>query len=300
MAQPNQKFRAVTLPRVIVALALAWGATHYFPLQHLLHQSDSTSTPFKARKTVPPNAAFPFGHPYFRYSVIPGGAYTREELEKALKADSVAAAHYSDFKVSDARLVTLDSDRLSYVSYRVGDRVYWTQRQILLRKGEKLLTDGTHFARTRCGNRLTDRPTAPAISEVEPAEKVFNAPVIVQVASGSIVPQLDAAPDLPFEIAGTRINGLPDPLSNLADPILPDAPTTSSYIPTPNEHEKPIIFATDGAVAMTGLPFYGPSETPPVSGVPEPGTAALGGIALIGIALVGRRVRNGRRPGSAQ
>ncbi len=289
MAQQNQ-FTGITVPRLVLALMIGWGAAHYFPLQKLLHPANSRSAPFTARKTALPNPAFPFGHPYFPYSVIPGGAFTREELEKALKADTVAAAHYSDFKVSNTRIVKLDSDRMCYVSYRVGDRVYWTRKQIRLKKGETLLTDGVHFARTRCGNRLADRPTEPAISEMEPAEKMFEAPKIVQVLAANATPQLDEAPSLPFEIAGTRITGLPDSLASLADPILPDAPTTSSYIPTPNEHEKPLIFATDGAVAMTGLPFAY-AETPPASGVPEPGTAALGGIALIGFALVGQRVR---------
>jgi hypothetical protein len=290
---PNSKL--FTLPRVLLALALAWVAAYYFPLSKLIHPADGRSSPFTARKGAQPNPAFPFGHPYFPYSVIPGGAYTRAELEKALQADSVAAAHYSDFNVAKAHVITLDSDRLSYVSFRKGDKVYWTSHQIRLKKGETLLTDGVHFARTRCGNRLSDRPSDPVVTDVEPAEKVFNAPAMVLPPAPNVVPQMDEAPGLPFEIASTRITGLPESLANLADPILPDAPTVSSYTPTPNEHEKPPIFATDGAIAMTGLPFSYPSETPPVSGVPEPGTAALGGLALIAVALIGRRMQNQRK-----
>jgi hypothetical protein len=239
----------------------------------------------------------PFGHPYYRYSVIPGGAHTPEELKSALAHDPVAASHYSDFRLDKTHLVTLQNDKVCYVSYRVGDKLYWTRRPITLHKGEALLTDGVHYARTRCGNRVSEIAPAQSAAVSDPDEHVFNAPATVQMAWTVKVPELDAAPDVPFQIAGNRITGLPEPLANLARPIIPDPPADveRDYIPTPHEHEKPPIFAIDGSLDGSILPVFFPSETPPVSGVPEPGTAALGGLAFIGVALVGRRMRNRKK-----
>lgn len=292
------KYRVITVTRVLCALVLAWAAAHYFPLGHMAPAKKAAPAPFTAKTAV--HAPTPFGHPYYRYSVIPGGAYTAEELRTALAHDPVAASHYADFRVEKARVVTLDSDKVCYVSYRVGDKLYWTRRPLTLRKGETLLTDGVHYVRTRCGNRLSDNPPPQSTAMVEPDEHVFNTPAPVETAWTTKVPEMDAAPDVPFQIAGNRITGLPEPLANLATPLMPQpAPNIErDYVPTPHEHEKPPIFATDGPFTASAPPIFFPAETPPVSGVPEPGTAALGGLALIGIALLGRRRMTKHRNGS--
>jgi hypothetical protein len=183
------------------------------------------------------------------------------------------------------------------VSYRIGDKVYWTRRRITLHKGEKLLTDGVYFARAGGGNRLGERPTEPSLPSDEPDEKVFIAPTPVQMSLTLQKPELDPAPPLPFDIAGSRITGLPDPLQSLAELIDPEAPAPTvirDYVPTPHEHSKPPIFAVDAPLNATTPPVFFPSETPPVSNVPEPGTWALAGLALVGTALLSRRF-TGRR-----
>jgi hypothetical protein len=292
VAESAKKIRVITLTRILCALALAWAAAHYFPLQRFSSAQPSHPAFFQVKAASHASASTPFGHPYYRYSVIPGGAYTAEELKTALAHDPVAASHYTGFRVDKTHIVTLQSDRVCYVSYRVGDKLYWTRRPITLHKGEPLLTDGVHYARTRCGNRVADSPPPQSAAISEPDERVFNAPATVQMAWTMKVPEMDAGPDVPFQIAGNRITGLPEPLANLAKPLIPEPYANNverDYIPTPHEHEKPPIFATDGSLDASLLPVFFPSETPPVSGVPEPGTAALGGLALIGIALLGRR-----------
>jgi hypothetical protein len=176
--------------------------------------------------------------------------------------------------------------------------VYWTRRLITLHKGEKLLTDGVHFARARCGNRLVESPTEPSLPSDEPDEKMFVAPTAVQMSLTLQKPELDPAPPLPFDIAGTRITGLPDPLQNLAkliDPGAPEPTVIRDYVPTPHEHSKPPIFATDVPLQSTVLPVFFPGETPPVSSVPEPGTSALAGLTLLGVAILSRRFTSHRR-----
>lgn len=92
----------------------------------------------------------------YPYSVIPGGAYNSAELRNAAMDDPLVHDHYRDFDLTRTRLVILRESRRQYVSYRMGSEIFWTKKRLLIPKGEVLLTDGTHYARTRCGNRLTD------------------------------------------------------------------------------------------------------------------------------------------------
>jgi hypothetical protein len=283
----SRKPPLITIPRIALALALAWVAARYFPIQNLF-RSNTSHFVFQARHIPAPDLSSPFGHPYYRYSVIPGGAYSRVELERALSNDSVAAAHYTGFRTQDARIISLEEDRHCYLSYRVGDRVYWTRRLVKLTKGEKLLTDGVHYARARCGNRLQDQP-AHESAAVEPDEKAFSAPVPVDVKTEQHTDELDPAPELRFEISTTRIAGLPDSLASLAKPFVPDAPAYNEYVPP--EHYKPPIFVEDGTRMISMLPLFAPAN------VPEPSTAAMTMTALLGFALafVGVRFKANRQ-----
>jgi hypothetical protein len=99
------------------------------------------------------------------------------ELQAAIQNDSVVSSHYSDFNVRSAHLIWLAKERQAFVSYRLGDRIFWTTRKVTLRAGETLLTDGMHLARTRCGNRISDVPVAPT-SPAEPTDRTMNPPVV--------------------------------------------------------------------------------------------------------------------------
>ncbi len=113
--------------------------------------------------------------PVFPYSIIPGGARSREALERSIETDPVVRAHYANFDVASTRVVRLTQPRLAYVSYRVGSDVYWTRRPLVLHAGETVLTDGRHYARTRCGNQLASAP--PVVSEDEPSLEILNTPL---------------------------------------------------------------------------------------------------------------------------
>jgi len=63
------------------------------------------------------------------------------------------------------------------VSYRIGDRVYWTRRPVLLAPGEPVLSDGTNEVRARCGNRIDDRVLGET-SEAEPDAGVLDTPLV--------------------------------------------------------------------------------------------------------------------------
>lgn len=119
----------------------------------------------------------------YRNSVIPGGVHSAAELLAAVHADPVVNAHYADFNVASARLVHVEKSRLVHVSYRIGDKIYWTKHKVRLTLGEGLLTDGTHLARARCGNRIADEPEGPVLDD-EPAPEVLDT---VFVSSGDLI-----------------------------------------------------------------------------------------------------------------
>lgn len=132
-----------------------------------------------ARATAPANASAatppaPDTRYEYPYSVIPGGAWTADDLRHAVESDPVAANQYRDFDFGHARVVPLDHDSAFYVSYRLASGVFWTTERIHLRRGEIVLTDGTNFLRARSGSRLSDVPLLP-VSSLEPTSLEMDA-----------------------------------------------------------------------------------------------------------------------------
>jgi hypothetical protein len=188
----------------------------------------------------------------YPYSVIPGGAYSAQELRNAIEHDPVVAHHYAGFDLAKVRIIRLDGDRMEYVSYRMGDHVFWTNHELRLRKGEEVITDGTHLARTRCGNRLSDQAAKPT-SAAQPSAETLNSP--------AAAPEPAAEPEL---LAG---NYLPEMIPDGGSPFVPAGPTgpTGSIIP-------PVYFPIVGNEGPT--PSVVPPVPPPV-GTPEPGSLVL-------------------------
>ena len=114
--------------------------------------------------------------PVYRYSVIPGGAYSAVELRAKLRWDEVAAGHYQPFDLARLRTIESKFSVPVYFSYRVDHAIYWTRRPMRIPNGEVLLTDGRLYARTRCGNRISETPLGPTIlpPEAEPTQAAFD------------------------------------------------------------------------------------------------------------------------------
>jgi hypothetical protein len=81
--------------------------------------------------------------------------------------DPVVAEHYAGFAARRARAAPAQEERRMYVSFRVGESVYWTRASVRLAAGETLLTDGVNLARARCGNRLSLTPRTPIGPDVD-------------------------------------------------------------------------------------------------------------------------------------
>jgi hypothetical protein len=115
--------------------------------------------------------------PVYPYSVAPGGVRDARELKWITEHDPVVAEHYAGFDYGRAHVVKVVLAREVYVSYRIGSKLYWTRHPIRLKKGETLLTDGSMTARTRCGNRVEEKPQQ-ATSNFEPPAAKFDEPML--------------------------------------------------------------------------------------------------------------------------
>jgi hypothetical protein len=202
--------------------------------------------------------------PVYPYSVVPGGVKSASELKWMAQHDAVVASHYAGFDYEHARMVRLISARTAYVSYRIGNRLYFTRHRIMLRKGETVITDGKITARSRCGNRVEEAPQQATSSEEPPAIK-FDQPFLP--AAGTAL----SNPSVPFQSA------------LLNRPALGPALPLGLYDPLGNANWVPIM-----PPPLPGVCGVGKSKTGSVEGylcasggvggggtVPEPGTWLL-------------------------
>jgi hypothetical protein len=261
----------------------------------------------------------------FPYSIIPGGAANADALREAIAADPVVRAHYANFDLSRTRVVRLTEPRVAHVSYRIGDDVFWTKKPLLLKAGERLLTDGEHYARTRCGNQLAASPGP--VSTDEPPAGAFDSP-LHRLQSGAWVPPIPpvsattGSPGPGADSPGPVFigGGFPFPIGAIqaGDPggtrppiaAAPPPAIGSGSAPIDGQVFSPIVIASIPPPGDPGDPPPGTDDPdppqrprilndPPGGGntrqVPEPQLLML--IGTGGLAWLGRRVRKKRNAG---
>jgi hypothetical protein len=233
--------------------------------------------------------------PIYRFSVIPGGVYSADELGGARRTDAPVALHYADFRSDRAVLGTLTRDSLMYVSYRKADRIYWTAKKHRIRKGEAVLSDGTHLARARCGNRLSFTPMSPLMPGLQLPEEAFDAPEPPEELNLPKAPPLTPGfdgPDLPLAMVLPRAETFPTTEATRS-PVTPFgffpiiAPIGMIGVPGGGP-------ARPGTGANTGIPgVIGAAPGGVLGAVPEPATLTLipAGLACLLIGLRRRRSR---------
>ena len=271
----------------------------------------ATAEPVTAPFWPPDSKLLAAGHsrPVYPYSVIAGGAESPQELREAVLVDSVVAEHYADFDLANARRVTLDAPKLVYVSYRIGNKVFWTKNKLALRKGEAVLTDGRNMARTRCGNRISVlpvRPNAPA----EPTASELEAPVFPAIVSSPYLAAYSPAPPALYSGPGPSSGGLGASFVPVA-PFFPlpggggivgsegsstPPPGGGGGTPPPGGGGGTPPPGGGGGTPPPGgggtPPPGGGGGTPPPVGIPEPGTATL---VLVGLGAAAMRARRKRK-----
>jgi hypothetical protein len=203
----------------------------------------------------------------YPYSVIPGGVESAAELRNSVTRDPVVAEHYGDFDIARARVVRLNQDRLLYVSYRLGNRVFWSKKRFTLHKGEAVITDGEHMARTRCGNRIAEAPAGPVMA-VEP-DFESAPPAMAEALAGA--PDFLAAPFAPGDVALT-----PPPTSGISTGSGPSGGSIGSPGPPIGGGGGP------PSHGVTPPPVTPPIVPPPIP-APEPETLLMLATGLTGI-----------------
>jgi hypothetical protein len=191
-----------------------------------------------------------------RDSVLPGGVRGAADLASKLAHDPVARVHYANFNVARASLIRVEKSRLVHVSYRIGDKIYWTKNKVRLAAGEELLTDGAHLVRTRCGNRIADSRQAMESSN-EPAPDVLDA---LMVSADSLTGDPENLVD-----PSAGVTNFTAPAAALLAPAaqvrLFPLHTLADLAP-PNTGLYPILYAPLPASLAAALPTAAPTSTP--------------------------------------
>lgn len=212
--------------------------------------------------------------PIYPYSIVSGGVRNGQELKAAMQQDPVVGLHYAGFDSAHARLVQLLTERSVYLSYRIGNRVYWTRHRVKLHKGETLLTDGKMTARTRCANRVEETPQQESSSMEPPAAK-FDEPIMPAIGTALETPSVPFQTSLERAASSGPPLGMYDPIGGggwtpLAPPPLPSVCGISGATKKPAK--TGVVTASNGKGKKPNVDICSGAAT---SEVPEPSTWVL-------------------------
>jgi hypothetical protein len=154
-------------------------------------------------------------------------------LKKAIANDPIVAGHYRGFDLANARVEKLEKPKVAFVSYRMGNDVYWTRKPLVIRAGEKVLTDGVNIARTRCANQLSTMPGP--TSEFEPPAVTLDTPMLRPIPAPPIalsVPPIGVPlPPVGVPFPRTGVPLPPGPTFLTPPPVGTPAPTDTPLDP---------------------------------------------------------------------
>jgi hypothetical protein len=167
----NKRRKVIVVLLALVAL-LAAGAMVGRRAYHSVYMQP-------ARFAPPPPPQFRAARKVYPYSIVPGGVFDPQELKETMRVDPVALEHYGDIRIEDLVPVRIQSPLQAYVSYRIGNKIYWTAKKLNIPRGELVLTDGRNMIRARCGNRIALRMREGKISEQrdKDLETIFDSPI---------------------------------------------------------------------------------------------------------------------------
>jgi hypothetical protein len=228
--------------------------------------------------------SFPNSPPVYPYSVVPGGIHSMASLREVVDHDRVAAKHYSNLNLKSAHFVAGPERKYVFVSYRIGNKIFWTRKRVRIPQGEVLITDGSTWIRSRCGNQISETPRNPTSP---------NEPPIARLET----PELFIPPDpVPFDPTAPIIllaespppvllvpPGVPRSVPHIP-PVLVSLPVPPRAIPIP-----PIIVPPTTFTPPVNHPDP-PPDVPPVTPLPEPGSLLLL-VSGLGCAWFGARCK---------
>lgn len=175
----------------------------------------------------------------------------------------MAARHYFGFRRSLVHTTVSPFAEPVFLSYRLGNAIYWTSQPVRLARGETLLTDGENYARARCGNRISPTPQTP-VNDTEPAPKTLDRP---EPAPGKVVDLETWSEDrlLSFETPEILPSSVPMLVSTVPGTIAEFQTTPSWWVATPPGGF--LIVPIVGTIPRTLIP---PSPDPVIQPNPIP------------------------------
>lgn len=217
----------------------------------------------------------------YPYSVIPYGVQAPADLRRAMAGNAEIAAHFQAFDFRHAKFTVLQKDACAYVSFRKEGKISWTQKCIMLHRGELILTDGFYMIRALCGNQVSFTPQAP------------SAPVDVTLLGPAERPATEQAP--PTEVLAENISqptaaseqaiGMPiTPPPALPPVTVAGGPPTFPVVIPPHSGSGCCVTAKPHPPGSSHPPAPPTPPSPPVP-VPDGGYAAMFLLAGVVIAL---------------
>ena len=186
----------------------------------------------------------------FPFSVVPGGTITKEEVKAKVAADPTVREHYKGIDFDKLKPFRLTRPAMGYVSYRIGNKIFWTSQRLYLKPGEILLSDGISMLRGRCGNRVSLIPMGP-VRKGEPSQAVLDLPSWDSPVFQAMVREANSLDGgLPFSLPGDMPQTIASIQRDLPDSYFPVAPPPGLTGP-----------GAIGGGLPGGLPSGGPSDT---------------------------------------
>ena len=282
----HARLRRVSLALLALVLVgfTAWWIAFHHSSSSSLDALDSDSTLENPSQNLTSLAVNSFssasgteGRKVYPYSVVPGGVRSPEDLHQASLRDRVVSRHFSGFNFRRAKVVELHQAKLVYLSYRMGNKVFWTKKKVPLRKGEKLISDGLISARTRCANQVSATPQK-AVSAEEPPAEAFEDPY----EAGGTARQIPFPGNFESALFNREL-AIFDPGGAPGSPLF----SAGSSAGLPGVYPPPL---PSGGCDPTKEPCSPGPPPPPPTPVPEPGTILLISSGLAGIYLRYRKM----------
>ena len=213
-------------------------------------------------KADPSTVQTPLLHASFRplnFALLRGGFSSVDEFFERVHDDPVLHSFYGDCVDRSASMYALPEDITAFSTFRKGDKIKWSQKPLLVKKGEYVLTFCGKTVLARCGNLISFAPMQPS-EDVPPA--VLEAPS--EPAETPLTLEASAAAPAPIGAAAVPIATANSHRFFFIPPF---------YVPPGGSHKNPappVVEVPPPPSGGTPPPPSGGTPPPPSGGTPPP------------------------------